>query len=106
MDTCYKEHYLQFEEYIRSQNASYDFESIKKAFECCVEAHKGQFRCSKEEFYIHPVNVAKIVAQLGLDNDAVVASLLHDTVEDTQITLDYVKKEFGEEVALLVDGVT
>lgn len=106
MDNCYMEHYEQFKEYIKAQNSNYDFDSIKKAFECCVEAHKGQFRCSHEEFYIHPVNVAKIVAQLGLDNDAVVASLLHDTVEDTKITIDYIKKEFGEEVALLVDGVT
>ncbi len=106
MEICYEEHYKEFEEYIKSQNSNYDFNSIKKAFECCVEAHKGQFRCSNEEFYVHPVNVAKIVAQLGLDNDAVVASLLHDTVEDTTITIDYVKKEFGEEVALLVDGVT
>ncbi len=106
MENCYEEHYKEFEEYIKSQNQNYNFHSIKKAFECCVEAHKGQFRCSNEEFYIHPVNVAKIVAQLGLDNDAVVASLLHDTVEDTTLTIDYVKKEFGEEVALLVDGVT
>ncbi len=106
MEKCYEQQLVEFLAFLKSQNLSFEEAKIKKAFECCVQLHKGQLRRSNDEYYIHPLNVAKIVAQLGLDSDAVVAALLHDTVEDTQITIDYIKKEFGSEVALLVDGVT
>ena len=84
----------------------YNIDMIKKAFELCVTAHEGQKRISGEDYYYHPFNVAKIVISLGMDSESVAASLLHDVVEDTDITIDVIKHQFGEEVALLVDGVT
>ncbi len=85
---------------------NYDFDLIKKAFECCVTAHEGQKRLSKEDYYIHPFNVAKIIVSLGMDSHSIVAALLHDVVEDTEATIEDITREFGAEVALLVDGVT
>ncbi len=85
---------------------TYDFDMIKKAFECCVTAHEGQKRLSKEDYYIHPFNVAKIIVSLGMDSQSIAAALLHDVVEDTEISLEEITRNFGAEVALLVDGVT
>lgn len=87
-------------------DTDYDYDMVKKAFEFCVNAHKGQKRVSSEDYYYHPYNVAKIVVSLGMDTQSIVASLLHDVVEDTEITLDEIDEKFGKEVALLVDGVT
>lgn len=84
----------------------YDETLVRKAFEFCVAAHEGQKRCTNEDYYIHPFHVAKIVISLGMDSQAVAAALLHDVVEDTATTVEQLKKEFGEDVALLVDGVT
>ena len=106
MEAAYCQNYEELEKLLNSQGGKYNFELIKKAYECCVAAHKGQLRSSKEEFYMHPFNVAKIVISLGMDSQSIAAALLHDTVEDTEITLEYIKKEFGDEVALIVDGVT
>ncbi len=106
MDGVYEKEYLSFKEYLESQNAEFDYELIRKAYEFCVTMHKGQLRRSNEEYYIHPVSVAKIVAQLGLDSESICAALLHDTVEDTDTTLEDISKLFGDEVALIVDGVT
>lgn len=106
MENTYEREYSHFREFLEKQNIEFDYELIRKAFEFCVEVHKGQLRQSKEEYYIHPVSVAMIVAQLGLDSQAVCAALLHDTVEDTQTNLEDISKKFGQEVALLVDGVT
>ncbi len=106
MDASYLENYELLEELLEMQGGKYNIELIKKAYDCCVKAHKGQLRSSKEEFYMHPYNVAKIVITLGMDSQSIAAALLHDTVEDTEITLKYIEKEFGEEVALIVDGVT
>ncbi len=85
---------------------SYDTEMIKRAFECCVTAHEGQKRKTNEDYYIHPFNVAKIIISLGLDTQSICAALLHDVVEDTDATVEDIKAQFGDEVALLVDGVT
>ncbi len=85
---------------------SYDFDMVKRAFECCVTAHEGQKRKTNEDYYIHPFNVAKIIISLGLDSQSISAALLHDVVEDTDATIEDIKNQFGEEVALLVDGVT
>lgn len=87
-------------------NANFDFDMVKKAFELCVTAHEGQKRLSKEDYYIHPFNVAKIIVSLGMDSQSISAALLHDVVEDTDTSIDDIKAQFGEEVALLVDGVT
>ena len=106
MENIYERDYDHFREYLESQNLEFDYDIIRKAFEFCVEVHKGQLRQSNEEYYIHPVSVAMIVAQLGLDSEAVCAALLHDTVEDTDTSLEDISKKFGNEVALLVDGVT
>ncbi len=106
MDASYLENYEKLEELLEMQGGKYNIELIKKAYDCCVKAHKGQLRSSKEEFYLHPYNVAKIVISLGMDSQSIAAALLHDTVEDTEITLKFIEKEFGDEVALIVDGVT
>ncbi len=79
---------------------------IKRAYEIAYEAHEGQFRRSGEPYIIHPVQVACILYKLGMDSESMVAALLHDVVEDTEMTEEDVKKEFGEDVANLVEGVT
>ena len=83
-----------------------DIEYIKKAYEIAREAHEGQYRRSGEPYIIHPVQVAKILYELGMDSESMIAALLHDVVEDTELTKEDVKKEFGEDVAELVEGVT
>ena len=79
---------------------------IGRAAEFAIKAHHGQKRTSGEDYVNHTFAVAAIVHELGLDSDVVIAALLHDSVEDTQVTLDQVKQEFGDDVARLVDGVT
>lgn len=91
---------------MQDQGEKYNTEMIRRAFEICVTAHKGQFRKSSEEYYHHPLNVAKIIVTLGMDSESIAAALLHDVVEDTETSGEQIKREFGEDVALLVDGVT
>jgi guanosine-3',5'-bis(diphosphate) 3'-pyrophosphohydrolase len=79
---------------------------ISQAYEVAALAHRGQQRKSGEPYITHPVAVAKIVADLGLDDITIAAALLHDAVEDTGVTLDDVTRDFGDEVAAIVDGVT
>ncbi len=79
---------------------------IKKAAEFAIQAHSGQKRASGEDYVNHTFAVAAIVHELSLDSDVVIAALLHDTVEDTDVTLAQLRKEFGMDVASLVDGVT
>lgn len=93
-------------QHMENFGANYDYDLVEKAFELCVNAHQGQKRISHEDYYYHPYNVAKIVVSLGMDTQSVVASLLHDVVEDTDITIEEITQQFGKEVALLVDGVT
>ena len=104
--TKYEKDFLELSELMESQNQSYDKELVHKAFSAAVDAHKGQLRQSGEEYYTHPFSVAKILVSLGMDSVAVAAGLLHDVIEDTSITAEEIKKEFGEEVLTLVDGVT
>ena len=91
---------------LKKYGTGYNMELIKKAYEFCVKAHEGQKRKSQEDYYIHPFNVAKIIVSLGLDSESVAAALLHDVVEDTEFTAADMRREFGDEVELLVDGVT
>src|SRR5689334_1021372 len=79
---------------------------VRKAYERAAEAHRGQRRLSGEDYVNHPLEVAAILADLQLDAETIAAALLHDTVEDTNLTAEEVKREFGPEVARLVDGVT
>ncbi|MBQ2468719.1 MAG: HD domain-containing protein, partial [Clostridia bacterium] len=85
---------------IGSTEKRYDVEKIKNAFLYARELHEGQFRVSGEQYICHPVAVAEIVASLELDTDSICAALLHDTVEDCQVTIEEIEKGFGKEVAL------
>ncbi|WP_312353152.1 RelA/SpoT family protein [Aminipila sp.] len=87
-------------------NPHYDVELISKAYKKAEKMHEGQLRKSGEPYLIHPVAVAKILAEIGMDENTIVAGLLHDVVEDTPYSKEELKEEFGEEVLLLVDGVT
>lgn len=93
---------------IEKNERNYDLEKIKSAFVYAAELHAGQFRLSGEPYICHPVSVAVIVAELGLDTDSICAALLHDTVEDCadKTNLETLSKMFGAEVAMLVDGLT
>ncbi len=81
-------------------------EKIISAYHFAKEAHEGQKRKSGEPYIIHPIAVAKILVEMGMDTDTIVAALLHDVVEDTEVELREVESKFGSDVALLVDGVT
>ena len=81
-------------------------QKIKKAVSFADKAHQGQFRKSGEPFIIHPINVGMILASLKMDADTIIAGLLHDVVEDCDISLSEVRKEFGKNVSKLVDGMT
>lgn len=91
---------------VRKYHPSDDISMIEKAFRIANDAHKGQVRKSGEAYIIHPLCVAIILAELELDKETIVAGLLHDVVEDTVMTDEEIAREFNEEVALLVDGVT
>ena len=93
-------------EAIHASGKAYNMEMIKKAYDLANEAHKGVCRRSGEPYICHPLAVARLVLDLGMDTESIAAALLHDVVEDTPTTLDDLKAAFGEEVALLVDGVT
>ncbi len=98
--------YNELLECMKKQGGSYDIALIEKAFNYCVDHHLGQKRLTNEEYYIHPFNVAKIIITLGMDSQSIAAALLHDVVEDTDVEIDEIKRLFGDDVALLVDGVT
>jgi guanosine-3',5'-bis(diphosphate) 3'-pyrophosphohydrolase len=91
---------------IEQTNKQYDMDKIERAYQMAKRAHEGTFRRSGEPYIVHPVSAAIILVELGMDTDSIVAALLHDVVEDTDVTLEEVRKEFGKDVALLVDGVT
>ncbi|MGE5614366.1 MAG: RelA/SpoT family protein [Bacillota bacterium] len=91
---------------IKKYNPGVDVSLLEKAFAFAKKAHEGQFRESGEPYIIHPIEVADILADMELDITSVIAGLLHDTVEDTNCTIDDIKGQFGESVASLVDGVT
>ena len=87
-------------------NPNYDTELIGKAYDVAEEMHRGQLRKSGEPYLIHPMAVAEILADLGMDEETIIAGLLHDVVEDTEYTEEELIETFGSEVGLLVDGVT
>ena len=91
---------------VRLHHPSVNLAEIERAYEVAKHAHEGQERKSGERYITHPVAVAGILANLGLDQATVIAALLHDTVEDTSYNLNQLRQDFGDEVANLVDGVT
>ncbi len=91
---------------VREYRPRDDFSSIEKAFRTAAEFHKGQLRDSGEPFMVHPLMVAHILAGMRMDAVTIETGLLHDLVEDTRMTVDEIRKAFGEEVARCVDGVT
>ncbi len=95
-----------FLEEITSININYDTDLIGRAFDTARTLHDGQLRKSGEPYLIHPIAVAKLLAQLGMDEETIVGGLLHDVVEDTEYTREQLVCDYSEEIALLVDGVT
>ncbi|MDO8528103.1 MAG: RelA/SpoT family protein, partial [Deltaproteobacteria bacterium] len=93
-------------ETVSSYNPDADLDLVKKAYVFTAKAHEGQVRRSGEPYLVHPLGVACLLAQMKLDAASIVAALLHDTVEDTKITLEEIERIFGSEVRQLVDGVT
>jgi guanosine-3',5'-bis(diphosphate) 3'-pyrophosphohydrolase len=91
---------------LKANHAEVSVTELERAFAAASAAHAGQMRKSGEEYITHPVAVAGILAELGMDQSTLIAALLHDTVEDTKITLPQIEKQFGAEVSELVDGVT
>ncbi len=84
----------------------YDVDMLNRAYQLAEKAHEGQFRRSGEPYICHPIHVALLLVELGMDTESLAGALLHDVVEDTSIQLDQIRSEFGPDVALLVDGVT
>ncbi len=104
-----KEYETGFDKLLESLKGNFseaDMEKIKKAYSIAYEAHKDQKRRSGEPYIIHPVAVAQILSDMGMDSDSVCAALLHDVVEDTEMTDEEIRKMFGKDVELLVEGVT
>lgn len=96
----------QLVEKIRASEKPYDLEKITQAYKVAEKAHEGQLRTSGDPYITHPLAVASILLDYCMDTDTICAALLHDTVEDTDVTLDELRKKFGEDVALMIDGVT
>ncbi|MEG1859278.1 MAG: HD domain-containing protein, partial [Christensenellaceae bacterium] len=94
-----------YNDFLRRHKMEYN-EEVKKAFDVAQKAHEGQLRHSGEPFFTHPLAVTDIIADLGLDNTAIIAGILHDAVEDTDLTIEDVEREFNSEIVKLVDGVT
>ena len=91
---------------ILEYNSKYDIDLIGRAYDVAEEMHRGQLRKSGDPYLIHPMAVAEILADLGMDEETIIAGLLHDVVEDTPYTSEELASDFGDEVELLVDGVT
>ena len=104
--TVHYQDYSELKRLIKESGRDYDTQLIEAAYQLAEEAHGDQRRVSGVPYILHPTSVACILVQLGMDTESVVAALLHDVVEDTDITLDEITKKFGSEIAHLVDGVT
>ncbi len=98
--------FYDFLEIVKNDEKKFDIEKIERAYLRAKSCHEGQFRSSGEPYVCHPIEVAKLVYEFGLDTDSMAAAFLHDTIEDTDLTFEAVKKEFGLDCANIVDGVT
>lgn len=90
----------------KSYGVSIEEPVVKKAIEFAIKYHGSQKRASGDPYYYHPLQVAEIIAQMRLDSDSIVTAILHDTIEDTDLTFENIEKHFGHNIAKLVDGVT
>src|SRR5689334_13815251 len=91
---------------MQANRPSDDLELVKKAYDYSMKQHSGQSRASGQPYLVHPLEVALVLAEMKMDSVAVAAGLLHDSVEDTSVTIVDIRKEFGEQVAHIVEGVT
>ncbi|HEV2276218.1 MAG TPA: bifunctional (p)ppGpp synthetase/guanosine-3',5'-bis(diphosphate) 3'-pyrophosphohydrolase [Acidobacteriaceae bacterium] len=91
---------------VRENRPADDPEIIRSAWEFCLQHHEGQLRASGEPYVLHPLEVAQVLAEMKLDSTAIAAGLLHDAVEDTPVTTEDITRQFGEQVAHIVEGVT
>lgn len=98
--------YDELQKILKDSGKNYDFPLIDKAYRLAEKSHEGQFRKTGEPYIEHPVSVAGILAEMGMDSACIAAALLHDVVEDTDVSLEEIEKEFNKDIALLVDGVT
>ena len=98
--------YEQLKQDMIDSGRPYDFDLVDRAYALAEAAHNGQRRRSGEPYICHPLNVARILVELGMDSESIAAALMHDVAEDTVVTIDEIRQKFGAQVALLVDGVT
>src|SRR5699024_4775108 len=91
---------------MRDSGRAYDFALVDRAYALAEAAHADQRRRSGEPYICHPLSVAQILIELGMDSESIAAALMHDVAEDTAVTIDEIRQKFGAQVALLVDGVT
>lgn len=106
MTTDFEQEYQKFKEIILDNNPNSDIDLIKKAYFFAEVNHRGQKRNSGEDYFIHPIAVATTLSNMKLDDQTICAGLMHDVLEDTEVSYDEMKEIFGEEITFLVDGVT
>lgn len=106
MATDFKKEFIKFKDLILKNNPDADIDIIKKAYDFGVYHHNGQKRNSGEDYFIHPIAVASKLSSMKLDDQTICAGLMHDVLEDTDVTRDQMQEIFGEEITYLVDGVT
>lgn len=102
----YYQDYNELKELMQKSDHSYNFELVERAYQLAEKMHGDQRRASGIPYILHPTTVACILAELGMDSESIAAALLHDVVEDTPVTLEEITKEFGSEIAGMIDGVT
>src|SRR5687768_12901363 len=91
---------------LKSYDPNCEAAKVNKAIEFAIRYHGNQTRESGEPYYYHPLEVAEIIVKMRLDTSSVITAILHDTIEDTDLTLQEIEEHFGSEIAKLVDGVT
>ena len=98
--------YDALEQELKESGRPYDLDMIRHAYQLAEVAHGDQRRRSGEPYICHPLSVAEILVELGMDSESIAAALMHDVAEDTSVSIEQIRSRFGSEVALLVDGVT
>lgn len=106
MATDFKEEFIKLKKEILANDKDADIDLIKKAYDFAELKHRGQKRNSGEDYFIHPIAVARTLCEMGLDDDTICAGLMHDILEDTDVTYEQMQELFGDRITFLVDGVT